>query len=284
MLRDSIHFERLPELHNPLFIAGFDGWGNALDVSKGTVDYLIRKLEAKPFAQLNPDFFYHFNDNRPLVNIREGILSDLSPPGGSFYSTQGSSGPRDLILFRGAEPGLSWHYFAERLLFLCHKLGARTLVCLGGMYDNVLHTDFAVSVSASDHKILEEFNKKGALTTSYSGPSAIHSTIMMEAQKRGFSNISLWGHCPHYLQGASHYGMMGHICSLLAAWGGFEVDTTELSAGWRKLNEQIQKAIDENPELQEMISTLRKTKIRGVWSEAGSREKIIHLKDFLRPK
>jgi hypothetical protein len=152
------------------------------------------------------------------------------------------------------------------------------------MYDNVLHTDFAVSVAASDNKLLDEFKEKGALTVSYSGPSAIHSTIMMEAQKRGFSSISLWGHCPHYLQGASHYGLIAHLCSLLASWGGFSVDTTELSDSWQNLSEQIQTAIDKNPELQEMITMLRKTKIRGVWSETGSHEKIIHLKDFLRPK
>jgi len=284
MLDESIHFEQLPELRNPLFIAGFDGWGNALDISKGTVAYLIRKLEAKPVAQLNPDFFYHFDENRPLVDIRDGILTALSPPGGAFYATQGTSGPRDLLLFQGAEPGLSWHYFAERLLYLCRRLGVKTLISLGGMYDNVLHTDFAVSVSASDNKLLDEFKEKGALAVSYSGPSAIHSTIMMEAQKRGFSSISLWGHCPHYLQGASHYGLIAHLCSLLASWGGFDVDTTELSDSWQNLSEQIQTAIDKNPELQEMIATLRKTKIRGVWSETGSHEKIIHLKDFLRPK
>lgn len=284
MFGESIHFELVPELHDPLFIAGFEGWGNALDVSAGTVDYLIRKLEAKPVARLNPDFFYHFDENRPLVNIKEGILSEFSPPGGTFYAVQGSSGVRDLLLFQGMEPSLSWCHFAERLLFLCHKLGAKTLVSLGGMYDNVLHTDLAVSVLASDSETLEEFKGKGALTTNYSGPSAIHSSIMMEAQKRGFAGVSLWGHCPHYLQGASHYGLIAHLCGLLASWGGFEVDTTELSSSWQRLSVEIQKAIDENPELQDMITTLRKSKIRGVWNGARSHEKIIHLKDFLRPK
>ena len=99
MLGEAIHFKQVPKLHDPLFIAGFEGWGNALDVSTGTVDYLIRKLEAKAVAQLNPDYFYHFDENRPLVNIKEGILSDLLPPSGTFYATQGSSGARDLLLF-----------------------------------------------------------------------------------------------------------------------------------------------------------------------------------------
>lgn len=284
MIEDPIHFKQLPVLQNPLFIAGFEGWGNALDVSKGTVDYLIRKLEAKPVAQLNPDFFYHFDENRPLVNIKEGILLNLLPPGGTFYATQGTSGSRDLLIFQGLEPSLSWRYFAKTLLDLCHRVGAKTLVSLGGMYDSVLHTDFAVSVLASDNEILEEFKEKGALTINYAGPSAIHSTIMMEALEKGLSCVSLWGHCPYYLQGASHHGLIAHICNLLASWGGFEVDTTELSTRWLSLNDQIQKAIDENPELQEMITTLRKTKIRGLWNEAGSQKKIIHLKDFLRPK
>jgi proteasome assembly chaperone (PAC2) family protein len=284
MFGESMHFEEFPALHDPLFIAGFEGWGNALDVSRGAAAYLIRKTDAKRVAKINPDYYYRFDENRPLVNIKDGIMLDLSPPGGAFYAKHSATGERDLLLFQGTEPGLAWHHFTESLLSLCQRLGAKTIVSLGGMYDAVLHTDFAISALASNKEVLEELKNLGALTIDYSGPSAIHSTIVMEARKRGFTCVSLWGHCPQYLQGATHYGMIAHLCDLIASWGGFTVDTTELSSTWKNVSVQIQKAIDENPELQEMIAKLRKTKIRGVWNGAGSHEKIIHLKDFIGPK
>jgi proteasome assembly chaperone (PAC2) family protein len=52
MGNQGIHIKELPELKNALLIAGFDGWGNAMDLSRAMASYLIRKLEAKYFAIL----------------------------------------------------------------------------------------------------------------------------------------------------------------------------------------------------------------------------------------
>jgi proteasome assembly chaperone (PAC2) family protein len=51
---EEIQFKELPQLKKPVLIAGFDGWGNALKISSGMAAYLIRKLNAKQFAKLNP--------------------------------------------------------------------------------------------------------------------------------------------------------------------------------------------------------------------------------------
>ena len=61
----GIHITELPELNNPILIAGFDGWGNALNVSEGMATYLIGKLNARKFARLNPDVFYRFDESLP---------------------------------------------------------------------------------------------------------------------------------------------------------------------------------------------------------------------------
>ena len=55
MSGQGIHTEQLPELKAPVLIAGFDGWGNALDVSRATISYLIRELKAERFAEIDPD-------------------------------------------------------------------------------------------------------------------------------------------------------------------------------------------------------------------------------------
>ena len=83
MLSDPIQIEYLPDLEEPLLIAGFEGWGNALDISRGMIEYLIGKLKAQVFGKIDSDLFYRFDENRPLVNIQDGLLKDLSPPGTS---------------------------------------------------------------------------------------------------------------------------------------------------------------------------------------------------------
>ena len=55
MSEKGIHITEHPRLNRPILIAGFDGWGNALDISIGMVDYLIRRFGAEYFGGLDPD-------------------------------------------------------------------------------------------------------------------------------------------------------------------------------------------------------------------------------------
>jgi regulator of replication initiation timing len=75
---------------------------------------------------------------------------------------------------------------------------------------------------------------------------------------------------------------------LLAAIGGFELNTEDLEASWEKLNIQIENLIEKNAELQTVIKELRKAKVRGSAAEMKgaikSDEKIINIQDFIEPK
>jgi proteasome assembly chaperone (PAC2) family protein len=284
MSDEAIQIEYLPSLEDPLFIAGFEGWGNALDISRGMVDYLIEKLEGKPFARITPDLFYRFDEHRPLIEVEEGLLKSLTPPGGLLYVVDRAVAGRDLIILKAAEPNLRWMTFAKAILDLCKKAGVKTLISLGSMYDNVLHTDTVVSAAASSDGLLEQLKNMKVTPINYKGPSAIHSTLLHEAVGRGVPCASLWCHCPFYLQGTTHFGLLSHLGSLLSSWGGFKLDTQELDRTWKDLTKQIQGIIDKNPELQTMINDLKKSKIKLSWDEAKRGDKVIHLEDFLKPK
>lgn len=284
MLSDAIQIEHLPDLEEPLLIAGFEGWGNALDISRGMVEYLIGKLKAQVFGKIDSDLFYRFDENRPLVKIEDGLLKDLSPPGGFFYSATRQLAGRDIILLKATEPSLRWYQFTEALVSLCKKTGVKTAFILGSMYDNVLHTDTVVSGLVSNHELIPRLKEKKVMTVSYEGPGAIHSFIHEASKKQGIECISLWCHCPYYLQGTTHFGLLSYLGSLLASLGGFNFDGTDLEATWRELAKEIQGIIDKNPELQGMVNDLRKAKIKGSWDAARKGDKVIHLEDFMKPK
>lgn len=287
MSETGIQINTLPTLNNPLLIAGFSGWGNAMSVSSGMVAYLIRKLTARPFAGLNPDTFYRYDESRPEVNIIDGNLISLSPPGGSFFAARTDSDSSDLVLLDADEPNLKWLQFADELFSLCNRIGVKTFIVLGSMYDRVLHTDKIVSGLASNAALTARLKAHQVSAVSYQGPSAIHSTLLTEGQKRGFDCFSLWCHCPYYLQGATHYGLLSHLGSLLASFGGFRLDVSDLDTRWSELNEQIQALVASNPALQSVVDELRKAKVRGSWERmretARGNDKVINLKDFLKP-
>ena len=288
MKEEGIHIETLPELQKPILIVGLGGWGNALNVATEMVAYLIRKFKADSFARLNPDLFYRYDQTRPIVNIENGVLKDLSIPGGFFYAAKPGSEGRDLLILKAEEPSLRWHYFAEEVFSLCERLGVEYVITLGSMIDNVLHSDKIVSGFGSNEALLEKLRQKNVSPISYHGPSAIHSTLHSEGKKRGFPCISLWCHCPYYLQGATHFGMMSHLGSLLSYFGEFELKTEELDEKWKNLEEEIQKVIETNPQAQALVKELRKAKVRGSWermkNSAKQNGKVINLQDFLEPK
>lgn len=283
-----IHIKELPKLTNPVLIAGFDGWGNALNVSNGMAAYLVRQLDARHFADLDPDSFYRYDEQRPVVNIEDGYLDTLTPPGGSFYAVGTDEGQSDLIILKANEPNLQWFKFVDQLFSLCRKLGAHTILTLGSMYDNVLHTERIISAVASSPESLSHLSQKRIISISYRGPSAIHSIIQSEGAKRGFECISLWTHCPYYLQGTTHFGILSYLGRVIAELVNFRLDTSDLDSNWKTLEDQINKLIESNPELQSLISNLRKEKAKGSTASlrgtAKSDEKIINLQDFLNPK
>jgi proteasome assembly chaperone (PAC2) family protein len=288
MIDSGIHIRESLQLNKPALVAGFDGWGNALNISNGMVAYLIRRLKAKQFADLDPDIYYRYDDQRPVVDITEGNLNELTPPGGSFYAVETDTGQSDLIILKANEPNLQWFRFVDQLFSLCRQLEVETVITLGSMYDNVLHTDRIISGIASTREILSELNEKRINSISYQGPSAIHSIIQSEGAKKGFKCISLWSHCPYYLQGTTHFGILSYLGKIIAAMLNFKLDTQDLDANWEKLEKQINKLIESNSELKSLVSNLRKAKVKG--STAGmkgalkSDEKIINLQDFLDPK
>ena len=159
---------------------------------------------------------------------------------------------------------------------------------MGSMYDHVLHTDRILSGIASNADLSSMLKQKGVNSISYQGPSAIHSTIHSEALKRDIAGISLWCHCPYYLQGTTHFGILAHLGEMLAAIGGFELNTEGLETSWKKLNIQIENLIENNTELQAVINELRKAKAQGLAAKLTgaikSDEKIINIQDFLQPK
>ena len=287
MNEPGIQINNLPDLKNPLLIAGFDGWGNALKISSGMVAYFIRKFKAQRFAEINPDQFFRYDEMRPVVHIEEGVLKGLKPPGGNFYAAQTQSDGPDLVLLKSDEPQLRWSGFVNELFNLCNRLKIQSIITIGSMYDQVLHTDRIVSAITSDNAMASLLSQKGVRSVSYQGPGAIHSSIHAEGLRRNWACIGLWCHCPLYLQGTTHFGILAHLGKLLAFLGGFELDTEDLETNWEKLNIQIENLIENNAELQAVVNELRKAKTRGLdtgLKGAAKDEKIINIQDFLQPK
>jgi len=285
MTEKGIHIHHLPELESPLLIIGFDGWGNAMNISKGMAVYLTQKLKGQKFAEIDPDIFYRYDAARPMVQIELGRLQKLIMPSGIFYAVKTPPGERDLVILDADEPNLRWKFFKDEVLDFCDTLKIDMIISLGSMYDNVLHSDMVVSGIISHKDMIPKFAEKNINLIYYKGPTAIHSILQENISDRGINGISLWCHCPYYLQETVHFGLLAHLGRLLAFLGEFTLETTELEDSWTRMSQKIETMIEGKPEVQTVVNELKKAKARGVWEKKQASlkkdEKIINLKDFM---
>ena len=174
--------------------------------------------------------------------------------------------------------------FAELMLALSKQWGVNLIITLGGLQDNVLHTDAIISGFASNPQLLERLKVAEVIPTDSQGPGAIHSLILQQAKSMGIEGISLWGHSPFYLQG-TNLRLLSRMTTILADLADVHVDTGELEKGWTQLARQIQRFIDGNPELQNVIKEIMKSKTPGELPRPERKDgKVIYLDDFFKPK
>jgi len=286
MENKGIIIENRPESNAGVLVAGFTGWGNALEISSSMMDYLIKGLGAVKFARLNTDLYCRYIEERPVVRINDGALTSISHGLGELYFAD--STPNNIVILKAQEPALRWFHFTEALLSLCGQMGIRTIVTIGSMYDNVLHNDRIMSAVSSNEELSLRLKEKGILPISYEGPCSIHTIVQSEGEWKGFECASIWCHCPYYLQGTTHYGILSHLGSFLSGFFGFDLDLTELNTLWKELKEKIQEIIDNNGDLQDMIARLRKEKVRGSWAhmkeDDPGHDKVLDIRDFMKPR
>ena len=284
---ETIQLETVPTLEAPVFIIGFRGWGNALDVSSGMAGYMVDSLQGHPMGRINPDVCYRYDEIRPEVQIESGRVISLNPPGGSFFAIETNPDERDLVVLTADEPSLNWYRFSQELVDLAQQLSAPAVISLGSMFDNVLHTDRIISAAATGSDFERVLERHGVIPINYYGPSAIHTIILDACKKRGVFGISFWSHCPAYLQGITHHGMMLQLARLLGDIASFSLTTDELEARGEALNIQIQELISDNPKLEGIIDQIRRKKREGAWQNLGEKNNVqgnvINLRDFIDP-
>jgi len=281
MAEDLVTFYQEPPLHNPVLVAGFGGWSNGGNIALKSMEYIIRKKGAALTAEIDPDPFYQFTQNRPVITIREGRLQDLTLKSISFHVFPNREGEHDLIILKAQEPDYRWPTFVQVLFHLCKQWGVSLIISVGGMYDDVLHTEAMVSGVYSFEEWKEVFIKNDIQLIEYEGPSGIHSLIMKRAEKEGLPFIGLWGHSPLYLRG-TNFKVVVRIITLIASFFDFSIDTLELESSLRQFDHQIGEILEKNSELREHIEQIKKLRV----GEARKKDtpKIINIKDFFRPK
>jgi proteasome assembly chaperone (PAC2) family protein len=281
MFKDFLTFHEQPRLEKPALIAGFGDWSNAGNVALKSIEYVIGKKKATLFAEIDPDPFYHFTQKRPVVSIKEGRLQRLNRKQISFYAWPNDEGGSDLILLKAQEPDFRWHTFVDILFDLCAQWNVFLIASIGGMYDDVLHTEAIISGIYSLRDWKDALLEQGINLVNYEGPSGIHSLIMQRAQREQYPYVGLWGHSPLYLRG-TNFRVVSRLTSVLSSLFSFSLDTLELERSVQDFEHQMEEVLASNAELQDYLKKIKK--LRSGKLDKKDIPKVIDIQDFLRDK
>jgi len=110
--RGNVTILEKPRLRHLYMVCGISGWVDGGEAATGSIQYLVRKLEAKKFADIPIDRFHLFQvpgqlSLRPRIKIEDGVLKEHRFPQNQFFYRVNPNADNDLILFLGTEPNLN---------------------------------------------------------------------------------------------------------------------------------------------------------------------------------
>ena len=281
-MENELIIHETPRLFRPWLIGGYEGWIDAGKVSTGSVTYLRESLKAQKFAEILSDGFHHFKDFRPRVVVEDGLIHQLEYPKNEFFYWNNREYSPDLILFLGHEPHFRWKAFADLYVNLAVRFGVERLITIGGFYDQVVHTiPRKISVVASNPELLEGLLAHNVETVDYAGPGSYASLLQEHAETNGIGSFMLWGRIPPYIKMRSSWDCI-QILELLSKLVPFEVDLRELRDEAKITHEQLQRAVEETPDLRayvQQVESMHRSKHPG---KSRSGANVITIEAFLK--
>jgi proteasome assembly chaperone (PAC2) family protein len=192
-----IEIEQFPVLRSPILIAAFEGWNDAADAASGVVDHLLRVWDTRMVAVIDPEDFYDFQVNRPVVGTDESGMRRITWPSTQLSVASPPGALRDVILLRGIEPNMRWRQFCAELLAGADELGAQMVVTLGALLADTPHTrPIPVSGTTTEPELADRLKLE---QSNYEGPTGIVGVFQDACVRTDMPAVSFWAAVPHYV-------------------------------------------------------------------------------------
>jgi len=192
-----IEIEEVPELRSPVLIAAFEGWNDAADAASSVLDHLIRVWDARVVAAIDPEDFYDFQMNRPVVGSDAAGMRRITWPSTQLSVASPPGADRDVVLLRGIEPNMRWRQFCAELIAASQEMGTSLVVTLGALLADTPHTrPIPVTGTASDP---EHEDRLKLEQSSYEGPTGIVGVFGDACSRADLPSVSFWAAVPHYV-------------------------------------------------------------------------------------
>jgi proteasome assembly chaperone (PAC2) family protein len=252
----------VPELRSPILVAAFLGWNDAASAATTALEAVAVSLDSDVVARVDPEEFFDFQDNRPTIRLTAGQTRRIEWPSNTLIAARAPSTEHDLLLLSGTEPSLRWRRFTETLIGAAERIGVETVITLGALIADVAHTrPVPITGLASDPELVERLGLSGS---TYEGPTGIVGVLHDACRRRDLTSASLWAAVPHYVAAVPNPKAALALLRRLEGLTGVAVDASDLEEATERFNEQIDRAVAANPEVQDLVRRLEEEQAEAV--------------------
>ena len=262
-----IELEGVPELTEPVVIAAFEGWNDAADAASSVVDHLMEVWDARVVGAIDPEEFYDFQMNRPVVGTDEHGQRRISWPSTRLAVASPPGLGRDVVLLRGIEPNMRWRQFCAELLAACDDLGASLVVTLGALLADTPHTrPVPVTGTATDPELTDRLKLE---QSTYEGPTGIVGVLQDACVRLDVPAVSYWAAVPHYVAQPpcpkATLALVGQLEDLL----GTSIPLADLPEDARAWERGVDELAEEDEDIADYVRSLEETRDTAELPEAS---------------
>jgi proteasome assembly chaperone (PAC2) family protein len=274
-------------------LIAFSGWNDAAEAATGAASHILGAwtdqihaidestgVVPELIADVDPEEFYDFQVNRPMVYVDDSQIRSLTWPTTQVFGLQMPGLEFDFVIVRGVEPSMKWKSFVSELLDLADDLEVSMILTLGSMLADAPHSrPITVSGSGVNPDIAKRL---GVEVSKYEGPTGILGVIQDACLRRGIDAVSLWAAIPHY---ASNSPSPKATLALVNALEDFleitlpQGDLPEESRAWEA---EVDELAREDSDVAEYVKALEESKDSFALSDVSGDELARELERFLR--
>jgi proteasome assembly chaperone (PAC2) family protein len=244
----------VPQLRDPILICSFRGWNDAAAAASTALTTIGETLDSRLIAEVDAEEFFDFQATRPTIVLSEGQARRIDWPHNNLIAVHVPAAERDLVLLDGTEPNLRWRTFSETIATAADALGVEMVITLGALIAEVSHTlPVPITGLASDEKLVEELDLQ---RSNYEGPTGIVGVLHDCCRQVGMTSASLWAAVPHYIAAVPNPKAALALLRRLEGLTGIAVDATDLEEETTSYEDQINRAIAANPEIEELVDRI----------------------------
>jgi len=274
-------------------LIAFSGWNDAAEAATGAASHILESwtdaehtideqtgVVPELIADIDPEEFYDFQVNRPLVDMDDSGIRSLTWPGTQIFGLQTPNYEFDFIIVRGVEPSMKWKAFTHDLLDLADDLEVGMIITMGSMLADTPHSRPITVTGNGAHPDIAQ--RLGVEVSKYEGPTGILGVIQDACIRRGIDAISLWAAIPHYASNSPSPKATLALINALEDFLAISLPIGDLQTQAVEWESEVDELAREDSDVAEYVKALEESKDATQLSDVSGEDLARELERFLR--